>query len=172
MRVQRGYTIVEIIIVLAIMLVLLVLGVVTLNNAQRSSRDTARTTTVETVARSLESFYNGDAAGTSGEQGHRYPSAEQFLSSLDGTAIRHILPGLSEDSYQYPSRSGQQALFVQSPSNGISKDSATVDRFVYEPRARDGSLCVTTSQECSRFFLYYRLERAPTVTITITSNHQ
>ena len=120
MRVRRGYTIVEIIIVLAIMLVLLVLGVVTLNN----------------------------------------------------TAIRHILPGLSEDSYQYPSRSGQQALFVQSPSNGISKDSATVDRFVYEPRTRDGSLCVTTSQECSRFFLYYRLERAPTVTITITSNHQ
>ena len=40
MRVRRGYTIVEIIIVLAIMLVLLVLGVVTLNNAQRSSRDT------------------------------------------------------------------------------------------------------------------------------------
>ena len=163
MRVRRGYTIVEIIIVLAIMLVLLVLGVVTLNNTQRSSRDTARTTTVETVARSLESFYNGDATGT---------SAEQFLTSLNGTAIRHILPGLSEDSYQYPSRSGQQALFVQSPSNGISKDSASIDRFVYEPRARDGSLCVTTSQECSRFFLYYRLERAPTVTLTITSNHQ
>ena len=171
MRVRSGYTIVEIIIVLAIMLVLLVLGVVALDNAQRSSRDTARTT-VETVARSLESFYNGDATGTSGEQGHRYPSAEQFLTSLNGTAIRHILPGLSEDSYQYPSRSGQQALFVQSPSNGISKDSASIDRFVYKPRARDGSLCVTASQECSRFFLYYRLERAPTVTLTITSNHQ
>ena len=173
MRVRRAYTIVELMIVLAILLILLILGVVSLTNAQRSSRDSARTTTIETVARSLEMFYNGDTVGTSGERGHRYPAAEQLLTSLGGTSLQQsVLPGLGQDGYQYPFASGTQAFFVASGNNGITKDSATPARFIYEPIARDGSLCINASQECARFTLYYRLESAPTTTVTIKSNHQ
>lgn len=173
MRVRRAYTIVELMIVLAILLILLVLGVVSLTNAQRSSRDSARTTTVETIARGLEMFYNGDAVGTSGERSRRYPSAEQLLTSVSSTSLqKSSLPGINQDGYNYPFASSTQAFFVVSGSNGITKDSATPSRFIYEPIARDGSLCVTATQECSRFTIYYRLESAPTTTITIKSNHQ
>lgn len=55
--IQRGFTVVEIIITITIMGILLLLAVVNLNASQMSNRDAERVSDVESIANNLESFH-------------------------------------------------------------------------------------------------------------------
>lgn len=169
----RGFTLVELSIVIVVMAILMTLGMVSLSSSQKDARDNARKTTVETIARGLESFYNGDASGTAGAQGGVYPSSDQMLASATDKTTKQILPGLNDSAYYYPFQGSTPALQARSASNGLTSSSSSIYIIIYEPLTRSNALCTAAaSMECSQFKLYYRLESAPSTIITLQSDHR
>lgn len=170
---ERGFTLVELSIVMVVMAILMTIGMVSLSSSQKDARDKARTTTVDTIARGLESFYNGDATGTVGAKGGVYPASDQMLASATDKTTKQILPGLNDSAYYYPFQGDTPALQARSASNSLTSSNSSVNIIIYEPLTRSNALCTTaSSMECSQFKLYYRLESAPSTIITVQSNRR
>lgn len=167
---QRGFTIVELIIVITIIGILLVLGVVNLRGSQANARDVERKADVQAIALNLESFYT-IGSSTIG----RYPSngiigqETTILPDIDPKSL--VAPGVNIT----PNPPGTQTIrvpdsslitatcsstCVQTPA-GVTPQ-PTVDQYVYQPLQSDGNLCINGSQECRKFNIYYRLENPST----------
>lgn len=163
---RAGFTIVELIIVIVIMAILLMLAVVNLDNSQVSARDDERTTDIANLARGLESFYTSgsDSSTVTGQ----YPTTALIS---DPTVLRDVDPR----SYRTPDTDDSGSSLVAATNTtetaaGVTPQ-PTISQYVYQPIATDGTLCTTTTQECRRFNLYYRLEADNTV-YRVTSQHQ
>ena len=89
MRVQRGFTIIELIITLVVMGILLVLGIVDLTSSQAKSRDSERQADISNISSALESYYTAGSDATDGSGSvaatDTYPVADNLVGSTSGT---------------------------------------------------------------------------------------
>ncbi len=164
MRHQRGFTLVELVIVIAIMSILLVLGVVNLRSSQITARDHDRKTDVENITRGLEGFY------ANGANNARYPSNYVSDPATTDAFVQDALRKIDLKSLQAPgvatgTRSLISATSVNEATSGGSAVAPlpSITQYVYQPFQPDGTLCTLVSQECRRYNLFYRLEGDNTV---------
>ncbi|MFZ2836678.1 MAG: type II secretion system protein [Candidatus Saccharimonadales bacterium] len=163
MRQQRGFTLVELLIVIAIMSILLVLGVVNLRSGQISARDQERKVDVENIMRGLEGFYINSANNA------RYPSTYISEAGTTDAFVQAALRNIDIKSLQAPgvaagTRSLVSATSTNEATTGISPAPApTVSQYIYQPFQPDGTLCTLVSQECRRYNIFYRLEGDGTI---------
>lgn len=159
---------IELMIVIAVMGILLTLGVASFQGSQIGSRDHERTADIESLAMYLESFYasGSDSINTTGE----YPSI-QPISGLIGNEIGYfrdldtktiIAPGQTTSSLVVATNNTQTTAGVL--------PQPTINQYIYQPIATDGSLCDDGAKECRKFNLYYRNESDNTVQIFKSKN--
>lgn len=161
MRDQRGFTLVELLIVIAIMSVLLVLGVVNLRSGQVSARDQERKVDVENIARGLEGFY--DATGNNAQYPYTYIGDAATTDAVVTDTLRDIdLKSLKAPGLTGTGRSLVKATNATETTAGIAPQ-PTITQYVYQPLQLDNTLCTLASQECRRYNLYYRLEDGSTI---------
>lgn len=150
---KRAFTIVELIVVIAIMGILITLSVVNMRDSQINARDSERKADMEALALQLEIYYtSGSAASTSTGE---YPSTIELIGN-EPTLLRDLNP----NSLNIP---GTTTSGLIAATNNITTTSgvtpaSTVDSYIYQPIAGDGSLCTLASQECRKFNLYYSFE--------------
>lgn len=165
MKRREGFTLIELLITVTIMVVLLAISVISLRSNQANARDEERKTDVGIIARHLEVFYESGAGGSGLLD--RYPSTEAMdteaeikttLRDIDTKALR--APNIAETS--------PTSLIVATTT---STQTPTESQYIYQPFDRDGALCTTTSTDCYKFILYYKLETNAAVQ-QITSKHQ
>lgn len=161
MRHQRGFTLVELVIVITIMSILLVLAVVNLRSSQVTARDQERKTDVENIARGLEGFYTNNGSGAD------YPSTYIGDSATTDDTVKSDLRNIDIKSLQAPgvaagTRSLISATNATETTAGVAPQ-PTITQYVYQPIQLDNSLCTLVTQECRRYNLYYRLEGDNTV---------
>lgn len=165
---QRGFTIVELLVVIIIMAILLTLAVVNVRSTQIQARDNERRVDTENIAKAMESFY-GDThqIGSPSSPTKTYPSRPGVS---DTSPSNWIMPYLEEKtplaSFYAPGADteGAKSLVVATNTNTNPASVApqpTVTTYVYQPLQRDGNLCDNFYlQLCVTFNLYYKLEQA------------
>lgn len=167
---KRGFSLVELTIVIAIMAALLVLGVVNLRGSQANERDVERRTDVETIAQHLETFFTS-SPNTNNTPSGSYPSTDLFGNE---TAY---LPDVDPKNLKAPGQdSSSLAVATNTNSPPGSSPALSIDTYVYQPLDSNGSLCTSTSTECTSFKLFYRIEvsdeTCPNDICIITSKNQ
>lgn len=193
MRRQRGFTIVELVVVLTIMAILLTLAIVGLNSSQINARDEKRKSDIAAIARGLEVRYkqgNPRVISTPGNYtvAGGYPSVLEFLHILgsDMTSnnfnptqvvngyLTDAFPGTTAGTFKTPGKT--YGIDIYCSSCGVAPENATylttkvaVDRYIYEPLTAAGAQC--NSEKCTRYNLYYRTE-SDNVLHTVRSEHQ
>lgn len=167
---QRGFTIVEIVIVITILGILVTLALVNLHSTQVNGRDTERKNDIEALTTNLEAFYrSGTDSSTSVG---RYPSTT--ISAGNETTLRSILRDLDLKAVTSPTATTVAETFVSATNTtqtaaGVTPQ-PTISQYVYQPLQSDGSLCTSESQECRKFNVYYRLEGDDTVYMVTSKN--
>lgn len=183
---QRGFTLIEILVVLVIMVILLTLAGLGVNRMQKNARDAQRKSAVELISRGLESRYkqgNNMVTTPSYVAKGSYPDINE-ISHIFGNSVAgftptqitggypsEVLNGTSVKSFTPPDVAGANftgfntATCAGSPCplandsgvNGSSTGSSTtIDAYYYEPIDVDGRICKATS--CVRYNLYWRSE--------------
>lgn len=175
---QAGFTIVEIALTIAIMGILLTLVVAGLGSAQASSRDEERTTDVETIARSLETFYTtgDDTVTTRG----RYPGTSPLQSQLSSGGTRFtLLSSIDPNAVKAPDQTTISLVMATNATQTTAgvRPIPTRNTYVYQPLSYNAatntySLCTNhATTECRKFNLYYMLEKGSVIQ-KVTSKNQ
>lgn len=169
--IQRGFTIVELVITITVMGILLTLAVVGLSATQVNARDSERKGDVEAISLHLETFYNSNydesqSIGGSYLQTVNLSEANlnKFLPDLDLKNVHAPGVDLSQPASLVPA-----TTTVTTTAGILPKPSKTNDVYVYQPLTASGALC--TSGECRRFNMYYYEESSNTIKM-VTSKHQ
>lgn len=167
---QRGFTIVELIITITIMGILLTLAVVNLNATQVNARDAERKGDIEAIQLSLEDFYKTD--GDWGANIGAYPS----VNLPNGTVefMQQALRDINLANLMAPGIEDPKLTFIVATSTDQTPATVdpqpTIDQYVYQPIDTNGNLCAS-STNCRKYNLYYRLESDNTVYM-VTSKHR
>ncbi len=167
---QRGFTVVELVITITIMGILLTLAVVNLAASQANGRDSERKSDIESIKAHLEAFYStGTSTSTILD---RYPST--VISAGDEAVIRNTLRDIDLDLLIAPNSTSVASTFISATNTvqsatGVLPQPST-SQYVYQPLQLDGSLCTTELQKCSKYNLYYFLEADNTVYMTTSKN--
>lgn len=164
---RNGFTIIEVMVVIAIMVILLVLSVINMSGQQKNARDNERKQDADNIARGLERYYNRYA---------KYPDTTTAATA----AANSTLPDVETSSYYFSFNSTSAPSFtaVTTPASGLVTEAtpsvATTSTIAYLPMTWMNSrweLCNTTSEDCSRFTLFYTPEQTGTA-ILIRSRSQ
>lgn len=192
---NRGFTIVETLVVLVIIAVLLALGTFGVRGLQVSGRDVERKSDVETIARALERYYVQGSTNMSYETKGSYPSVNEWLyifgynwcsdstygspgnafspCYVEGGFMEKSLPGLSTANITPPDKT-QPGTFVFTSRNLNSSDitnNLNNGLYFYKPMNSSTSDACYDNGACSRYNLVYKRE-ADGQLITIESKHQ
>lgn len=128
---QKGFTIVELLIVIVVIGILAALVLNTFSGVQKRARDTQRQTDVNAIATQLEVYYNDNAG---------YPvMAEVTTTNLKGLDA------------------GALAAPGQTTSSLANTATPTKDQYGYQTFAADGTTACATAP-CAKFKLHYRKE--------------
>ncbi len=175
---RRGFTVVELVITITIMGILITLAVVNLNSSQVNARDTERKSDVESLVANLEAYYNNTNPATTTGGGGYYPGTQMISNAAN---VRSLLPDIDLKVTRAPGVTDSAPIsFVAATNNTVSTTailplpSSDNDVYVYQPLARDGSLCTTassTNPACVKFTIYYYQESTGTV-VMLASRHQ
>lgn len=167
---QRGFSVIELIIVITVMGILLVVGVVNLSSGEISSRDSERKIDVESIAINLETYYKIGISGSS--TSGQYPSVQASIGLIGNETT--YLSNLDNDSLMAPNMTASSLLAATNntqTTSGITPQ-PTINQYIYQPIASDGSLCDnSTTKECRKFNIFYRAETDNSVYM-ITSKNQ
>jgi len=138
---QKGFTIVELLIVIVVIGILAALVLNTFSGVQARARDTERQTDINSLATQLEVYYN--------DNGH-YPAPKDVVSD---TWISANLKGLDLNALRAPGKSSNSVK-----DNAIS---ASKDEYGYQVTKVDGTACDNTAgggADCAKFVLSYEKE--------------
>lgn len=193
---NRGFTVVEVLVTLVIMAILLGLGTLGIRSTLANGRDAERQADIETIARGLERFY---------AQGYPYYIAGVTKGSYPDSNMKIHLDGTGWCEAAYFKNADQQALYsdcrpgdgyweevmgisdaAQTPPNMTGKNlwnpwlvseadipawiTARLNegKYVYLPMNDNGSHCYGG---CYKYELYYKKETTGEV-VTVKSKHQ
>lgn len=157
---QRGFTIVEVIVVIVILGILMSLAVISVINTQVTGRDTEREEDAQAIARQMEQIYNDSTFGSVVLASYPGAAQVQFLTpeiqnGLDRRAL--FAPGVADNGNNYSLRAATNAN--ENPANIMPRPSNNEDIYVYQPLRSNGELCNSTGifahEICVRFNLYY-----------------
>lgn len=109
-KAQKGFTIIELLIVIAIIAILALLVLNNIQGAQAKARDQQRTTDINAIATQLEAFYNENSY---------YPAALTLtdLKGLDEGALKDALGGQAPQETSVATASDADAAAAPTDSN-------------------------------------------------------
>lgn len=147
---QRGFTIVELLIVIVVIGILAALVLNSFSGVQAKARDTERGTDIKSVATQAEAWYNQAGQGA-------YPATADLASD---SWITTNLKGADLNAFRAP---GQAANTMVAATNTTETAAGvlpqpTKDQYVYQPLTATPAVCTATGSACVRFNLYYRTE--------------
>ncbi|MFS8118953.1 MAG: type II secretion system protein [Microcoleus sp.] len=183
-RSQRGFTIVELLIVIVVIGILAALVLNSFAGVQAKARDTERDTDIKALSTQLEVFYSQAGNGSypsNGTGGIAYGAAAlagatsvNLDNDVDMTAK---FKGIDINSTRAPGQTTNGMFFglVSTPtaiSGGTTAPgNAGKDGYIYQPLTSAPALCLTEGA-CTHFNLYYQREGAPGVLVTKASLNQ
>lgn len=140
---QKGFTIVELLIVIVVIGILAALVLNTFSGVQRRARDTERQTDINSIATQLEVYYNDNAG---------YPLFTNQMA--DATWVKTNLKGID----------AQAIIAPNAPANTtnslVSGASTAPNNYGYAPLNSDNSACTATTGTCPKFRLTWQKEDA------------
>ena len=138
---QRGFTIVELLIVIVVIGILAALVITTFTGIQQKARNTERTTDIKALHGQVEAYY---------AQNGKYPT---LANMNDATWRSTNMKGLDAEALKDPKGSAQ--TLVASPQ---------ANAYSYAVTASDGSACDNTTKDCAQYTLTATYEGGGTFT--------
>jgi len=170
LRRQRGFTIVELLIVIVVIGILAAIVITSFSGVQAKARDTERQTDVKSLASQLEAFYNSTGTGTSNGNG-KYPAsgttAGAYLYSSVLTSAN--IKGLDAGALSAP---GQTTTITTAPASSAidtAPTGLTKDQYMYLGATSAGALCTDSANGCDRFQIWYKNESGAAANVSKTS---
>lgn len=155
---HRGFTVVELLVVIVIMAVILTLVAVNVRSTQIKARDNERATDVANIVTALESYREANHGGSS----ESYPATSLVNFTINNYGAMYIKERVDDASLKAPG--ANNVSFVLATNNATTPTSVTplptTSTYVYQPLARDNSLCSASTTTCAKFNLYYVREEA------------
>lgn len=148
---QKGFTIVELLIVIVVIGILAALVLNTFSGVQQRARNTERQTDVNALATQLEAYYNGDGNGT-------YPRSDEFDSAAELTAL---FPGVDAGVINAPNDSSTPSLQATA--------STAPDQYGYVALDAAGGAC-DGAEDCAGYTLSYYTEGGSSATVKESLN--
>jgi prepilin-type N-terminal cleavage/methylation domain-containing protein len=142
---QKGFTIVELLIVIVVIGILAALVLNTFSGVQKRARDTQRQTDVNSISTQLEVYYNDNGG---------YP--------LAGTITTANLKGLDAGALQPPNSAAVAVNGVTGAPGAKPVNGGGDEVYAYWPKEADGSTTCAAAP-CEKFTLYYWKEDGDTV---------
>ncbi|QHN42479.1 hypothetical protein GII36_01280 [Candidatus Mycosynbacter amalyticus] len=143
MKQYFGFTIVEIIVVITAIAILAGIGMVSYSATQVRARDTERTADIDVMSAALETYY---------ERFGKYPDT----ATIAGTGFITDTLRVPTDAMTTPGSTATAPYYSYSIGT-----SATTSQYAYMAYQNTGSTqCTAATQTCTRFVLYYNLERS------------
>lgn len=137
--VQKGFTLVELLVVIAVIAVLATISTLGINKFLVDGRDSNRATSATVIAEALEKYYDGKG---------EYPGCS-ILTANASTVSQSVLTGIDESVLLTPRASG-------GATNSVScsdEPSSIADVFQYRG---DGSVTCSSGSSCLSYTLRYR----------------
>ncbi len=143
---QKGFTIVELLIVIVVIGILAALVLNTFAGVQRRARDTQRQTDVNAVATQLEVYYNDNG---------NYPTIAQVTSADPTTGFYATnLQGLDKGALVAPqAAAATKNSFVAGAV--ATTDTDATKKYGYECRTSADAIVTDTATTCGKFKIYY-----------------
>lgn len=144
---QKGFTIVELLIVIVVIGILAALVITTYNGIQQKGRNTERTTDLKAIQSQLEAYYAENGV---------YPASTQL--GTDGsdnlTFIAASMKGLAKEALRDPKDPGT----TDDEKYGLAATVAA-NTYAYAPTQDDGTTaCTAAAADCTKYTLSGRPE--------------
>jgi prepilin-type N-terminal cleavage/methylation domain-containing protein len=170
---QRGFTIVELLIVIVIIGILAALVLNSFSGVQAKARDTKRQTDIRAISSQLEAWYNGSGNGSypsNGAAGTAYASGATAgatsVNLLNNTDVQAKWKGFDVTALTPPNTSGNQVVFLTAAA---TTGTVSIGQYGYWPQNAAGTTCLTEST-CTQYNLYYNAEGNPSAGIQSKSS--
>jgi general secretion pathway protein G len=137
---QKGFTIVELLIVIVVIGILAALVITTYNGIQQKGRNTERTTDLKAVQGQLEAYYASNG---------RYPSNTDLgsTSANNVTFIQASMKGLDKEALRDPK--GGAADYSLNTGSTVA-----ANKYTYAPTAADGTTaCDNSTTDCAKYVI-------------------
>lgn len=166
LRSQRGFTIVELLIVIVVIGILAALVLNAFSGVQAKARDAKRQTDVRAISSQLEAYFNSGGQSS-------YPIASQLTGSAGDTWANANWQGFDINAFRPPNttvNSMQTATTITGgtftagaittwPTGAAPQTTATVGTYTYAPFNVSGSAAsVCTAVPCAHYILLYTTE--------------
>lgn len=161
---QAGFTLIELLITTIIMVILVTLAVVNLRGNQQHGRDEERKSDINAIVEQLDSYYTSGSDPASTYAAGEYPPTDFMTTEAN---VKTVLRDLDPKTLRAPDVGDATPMSFTIATNTTEPD-PNVSTYVYMPLTSSGSLCQTSSQECRKFILYYKLEGSATVQKTVS----
>ena len=136
---QKGFTIVELLIVIVVIGILAALVITTFTGIQQKARDTERETDIKALYGQVEAYY---------AQNGKYPT----LANMNDTTWRGTnMKGLDNEATRDPKNTSYN--LVQTPAANV---------YAYNVLASDGTACDNSTKDCAQYTLTATLEAGGT----------
>ncbi|HVV25687.1 MAG TPA: prepilin-type N-terminal cleavage/methylation domain-containing protein [Candidatus Saccharimonadales bacterium] len=139
---NRGFTIVELLIVIVVIGILALLVITTYSGIQAKARNAKRQTDIQAIQTQLEAFFS--------ENGY-YPSFADLDNQTSPTWVKDNLKSLDPNALIDPSSSSSSETLV----NGTGGADKT---YQYAPTASDGTSCEDKDTTCAKYTLTAKYE--------------
>jgi len=138
---NKGFTIVELLIVIVVIGILAGLVITTYNGIQQKARNTERTTDLKTLQSQLEAYYATNAY---------YPGADSNglggsnTSAVNVAFIKANMKGTASETLRDPKAAAGDYTLGTTAASG---------KYAYAPTKDDGSACTTAAGDCTKYTL-------------------